>query len=77
MSQGAILAARVGAQMGEEVDPSRLYQIKGELDASGIYLSEEVARFCEVYFKPKQKQSLLDHQAMNVALVEIIMSSEA
>jgi type I restriction enzyme R subunit len=57
-----------GAEMGEEVDPSRLYQIKGELDASGIYLHEEVARFCEVYFKPKQKQSLLDHQAMNAAL---------
>src|SRR3984893_10868935 len=57
-----------GAEMGEEVDPSRLYQIKGELDATGIYLSEEVARFCDVYFKPKQKQSVLDHQAMNVAL---------
>jgi type I restriction enzyme R subunit len=57
-----------GAEMGEEVDPSRLYQIKGELDAAGIYLSEEVARFCEVYFKPKQKQSILDHQAMNATL---------
>jgi len=54
--------------MGEEVDPSRLYQIKGELDATGIYLGEEVARFCEVYFKPKQKQSLQDHQSMNAAL---------
>src|SRR5262249_24807692 len=57
-----------GAQMGEEVDPARLYQIKGELDGTGIYLSEEVTRFCEVYFKPKQKQSVLDHQAMNAAL---------
>jgi type I restriction enzyme R subunit len=57
-----------GAEIGAEVDPSRLYQIKGELDATGIYLSEEVARFCEVYFKPKQKQSTLDHQAMNAAL---------
>jgi type I restriction enzyme R subunit len=57
-----------GAEMGEEVDPSRLYQIKAELDASGIYLSEEVERFCEVYFMPKQKQSVRDHQAMNVAL---------
>ena len=27
-----------GAEMGEEVDPARMYQIKGELDASGIYL---------------------------------------
>jgi len=57
-----------GAEMGEEVDPARLYQLKGELDASGIYLAEEVERFCFVYFKPKQKQSAMDHQAMNAAL---------
>ncbi len=57
-----------GAEMGEEVDPALMYQIKGELDASGIYLSEEVQRFCEVYFKPKQRQSAADHQAMNAAL---------
>jgi type I restriction enzyme R subunit len=57
-----------GAEIGQEVDPARLYQIKGELDASGVYLSEEVARFCEIYFKPKQKQSFLDHQGMNAAL---------
>ena len=57
-----------GAEIGDEVDPARLYAIKGELDAAGIYLEEEVARFCDVYFKPKQKQSALDHQAMNAAL---------
>jgi type I restriction enzyme R subunit len=57
-----------GAEMGEQVEPDRMYQLKGELDASGVYLSEEVMRFCEVYFKPKQKQSLLDHQALNAAL---------
>jgi type I restriction enzyme, R subunit len=57
-----------GAEMGEEVDPARMYQVKGELDASGVYLSEEVERFCEVYFKPKQRQSPMDHQAMNAAL---------
>ena len=57
-----------GAAMGEEVDPARMYQIKGELDASGIYLAEEVERFCAVYFKPKQRQSAMDHQAMNAAL---------
>jgi type I restriction enzyme R subunit len=42
-----------GAEMGEEVDPARMYQLTGELDASGIYLAEEVERFCAVYFKPK------------------------
>ena len=57
-----------GAEMGEEVEPARMYQIKAELDASGIYLAEEVHRFCEVYFKPKQRQSALDHQIMNAAL---------
>lgn len=57
-----------GAEIGDEVDPARLYAIKGELDAAGIYRDEEIARFCDVYFKPKQKQSALDHQAMNAAL---------
>ena len=42
-----------GAIMGDEVDPARMYQIKAELDASGIYLDEECERFCKVYFKPK------------------------
>lgn len=57
-----------GVEMGEEVDPARMYQIKGELDASGIYLAEEVERFCAIYFKPKNRQNAADHQAMNAAL---------
>jgi type I restriction enzyme R subunit len=57
-----------GAEMGAEVDPARMYQLKGELDAAGVYLAEEVERFCAVYFKPKQRQSFVDHQAMNAAL---------
>ena len=57
-----------GAEMGEEVDPARMYEIKSELDASGTYLDEEVERFCTVYFKPKRRQSALDHRAMNAAL---------
>jgi type I restriction enzyme R subunit len=57
-----------GAEMGEEVDPARMYTIKGELDAAGVYLNEEVERFCAVYFKPKRRQSVQDHQAMNAAL---------
>ena len=57
-----------GAEMGEEVDPARMYAIKSELDASGIYLDEEVERFGAVYFTPKRRQSALDHQKMNAAL---------
>ena len=57
-----------GAEMGEEADPARMYAIGAELDASGLYLAEEVERFCAVYFKPKRRQSALDHKAMNAAL---------
>ena len=57
-----------GVEMGEEVDPARMYAIQNELDASGIYLQEEVERFIAVYFKPKKRQSSADHQAMNAAL---------
>lgn len=57
-----------GAEIGEQVDPARMYAVKGELDASGIYLDEEIERFCAVYFKPRQRQSAQDHQAMNAAL---------
>ena len=57
-----------GAELGEEVEPARMYAIKEELDASGVYLAEEVERFCAIYFKPRQRQSQRDHQAMNAAL---------
>jgi type I restriction enzyme R subunit len=57
-----------GATIGEEATPDQLYQLKSELDASGVYLSDEVDRFCAVYFVPTQKQSAADHQAMNAAL---------
>lgn len=57
-----------GAEMGAEADPARMYEIKAELDASGIYLLEEIEHFCLIYYKPKQRQSSTDHQAMNAAL---------
>jgi type I restriction enzyme R subunit len=57
-----------GAEMGEEADPNQMYAIKAELDASSIYLQEEVLRFIGIYFKPRQRQSPADHQAMNAAL---------
>jgi type I restriction enzyme R subunit len=57
-----------GAEMGEPVEPARMYEIRAELDASGIYLGVEVERFCAVYFKPKARQSSADHREMNAAL---------
>jgi type I restriction enzyme R subunit len=57
-----------GADLGQEAEPDQLYQIKAELDAQGVYFAEEVARFAEVYFLPKQRQSARDHQLLNAAL---------
>ncbi|BAU10237.1 type I restriction-modification system R subunit [Leptolyngbya sp. NIES-3755] len=57
-----------GAEMGEEATPEQLYQLIANLDQTGIYLSEEVDRFCTIYFKPKQRQNQADHQAMNACL---------
>jgi type I restriction enzyme, R subunit len=57
-----------GAEMGEEVEPARMYEIRAELDASGIYTSNEVERFCRVYFKPKARQAAADHREMNAIL---------
>lgn len=57
-----------GAEMGGPVEAAKLYELKAELDASGIYLAAEVDRFCAVFFLPKARQSANDHQAMNAAL---------
>ena len=57
-----------GAELGEDVDPAKMYEVKADIDASGIYLAEEVDRFSAVYFKPRRKQSPSDHQAMNAAI---------
>src|SRR5205814_10342281 len=66
--QEAIKQFYDGGMMGDDVDPTRLYEIKAELDESGIYLDQEVRRFCEIFFAPKQRQSAADHKLMNAAL---------
>jgi type I restriction enzyme R subunit len=57
-----------GAVMDEEVDPDRLYDLKDDLDSSGIYLQTEVDEFCRIFFAPKRRQSPGDHNAINAAL---------
>jgi len=66
--QAAFKTYYEGAELGEEADPDSMYRIKAELDSSGIYLPDEVERFCHIYFKPKQRQSKADHEALNAAL---------
>lgn len=61
-----------GSVIGEQVDPDRLYEVKAELDASGIYLHTEVAEFARVFFAPKRRQSPGDHKIMNAILDQAV-----
>ena len=61
-----------GSQMGEEVDPNRLYEVKGDLDASGIYHRDEVEAFTAIFFAPKRRQSPSDHKKMNAILDQAV-----
>lgn len=66
-----------GSVMGEEVDPDRLYEVKGELDASGIYLQQEVDAFAKIFFAPKRRQSPTDHKNMNAVLDQAVARFQA
>jgi type I restriction enzyme R subunit len=57
-----------GAEMGELVEPTQLYQLQAKLSNRGIYLLSEVEQFAEIYFRPRQRQSLADHRALNALL---------
>ena len=61
-----------GSVRGEEVDPDRLYEVKSELDASGIYHQQEVDEFATIFFAPKRQQSPSDHKNMNAILDQAI-----
>ncbi len=54
---------------GDALDPARMYQIKGELDASGIYLGEEVERFVAVYFKSRHSPVAVSSSTARMRLV--------
>ena len=45
-----------------------MYAIKAELEIAGIYLDEEVERFCQVYFQAEATAKRDGSQAMNAAL---------
>ncbi len=54
--------------VGDEADPSRMYALQAELEASGVFTTDEVEEFCRVFFVRKAKQSTSDHAKMNAIL---------
>ncbi len=61
-----------GATIGEEVEPERLYEIKSELDESGIYHQVEVDEFCSIFFAPRKRQSVNDHRNINALIDQAV-----
>lgn len=49
----------------EVTEPNLLYDIETMLDASGVYLKEELDRFIHIYFKPKDKKTSKDRAILN------------
>ncbi len=54
--------------VGERADAAQLYALTAQLDATGIYHSDEIDAFTAVYFKPKPTQSAADHGAIEAIL---------
>lgn len=49
-------------------DAKELYRLHHQIEESGLIHNDEVARFCAVYFKPRRKETVHDHAAMNGVL---------
>ena len=49
-------------------DAQVLYRLHHQIEETGLVHSDEVERFCAVYFKPRRKETVHDHAAMNGVL---------
>lgn len=59
--------------VGDEADPQQLYTLQAELAESGVYHGDEVEAFCQVFFKPKAKNSPADHAQMNAIIDKAVV----
>ena len=49
----------------EVTEPNLLYDIEAKLSASGIYMTDEVNKFSDVFYKPKDKKVARDKAILN------------
>jgi len=52
----------------ELTDAQHLYRLQNQIDESKIIFESEINEFCEVYFKPRRKETVHDHAKMNGVL---------
>lgn len=57
----------------ELTDAQHLYRLQHQLEEAGIIFEEEIEEFCNVYFKPRRKETVHDHAKMNGVLDKAVM----
>lgn len=58
-------------------DPQHLYRLQHDIEEAGLVHTEEVQAFCAVYFKPRRKSSVTDHEQMNAVLDQAVQRYKA
>lgn len=53
-------------------DAQHLYRLHHQIEETGLIFDEEVTAFCAVYFKPRRKETVNDHAAMNGILDQAV-----
>jgi len=47
------------------IDAHHLYRLQNQIEETGIICEEEITDFCNIYFKPRRKETVHDHAQMN------------
>lgn len=58
-------------------DAQHLYRLQHDIEEAGLVHTEEVQAFCAVYFKPRRKSSVTDHEQMNAVLDQAVQRYKA
>jgi type I restriction enzyme R subunit len=53
-------------------DAHHLYRLQDQIDDSGLIFEEEIKAFCNIYFKPRRKETVGDHAQMNGILDQAV-----
>jgi type I restriction enzyme R subunit len=52
-------------EVGEQVEPSRLYRLQSKLEKTQVFYTEEVEEFARTFYKPVSRRESRDHKKMN------------
>ncbi len=62
--------------VGERAEAKQLYDLQAKLSDYQIYDENEVEEFCQIFFKPKKRQTYRDHGWMNACIDPVVKRYE-